>query len=205
MTDRYQAPESDVEYEPGSDGKVLRNLQGITDPGEMTMAELFLLEQLYQRIFPADFPDRRLTIADLKRWHHQWLGNVYSWAGEERSVNMAKDGFQFAAAAQIPRLLEQFQAQWFDRLTPLHEQSMDALVEALAVTHVELILVHPFREGNGRLARLLADVMAAQAGCGLLDYSGWNADRSGYLAAIQNGMTRNYQPMADLVAAALGC
>jgi cell filamentation protein len=47
----------------------------------------------------------------------------------------------------------------------------------LAVTHVELILIHPFREGNGRLARLLADVMAVQADRGLLDYTEWDRDR----------------------------
>lgn len=40
--------------------------------------------------------------------------------------------------------------------------SEEQLIEAIAITHVELILIHPFREGNGRLSRLLADVMAVQ-------------------------------------------
>jgi cell filamentation protein len=55
--------------------------------------------------------------------------------------------------------------------------------------------VHPFREGNGRLARLLADVMAVQAGCGTLDYSSWDDNRDAYFAAIRQGLSCNYQPM----------
>jgi len=86
-------------------------------------------------------------------------------------VNLAKDGFHFAAAAQIPRLLEEFERRFLQRFTPCHGLRHEELVNALAVTHVELILIHPFREGNGRLARLLADTMALQAGNDPLDYS----------------------------------
>jgi cell filamentation protein len=66
-----------------------------------------------------------------------------------------------------------------------------------------LILIHPFREGNGRLSRLLADVMAVQAGRGPLDYSCWDADKAAYFAAIQRGMSRDYAPMCKLVSVAL--
>jgi cell filamentation protein len=41
---------------------------------------------------------------------------------------------------------------------------MGALIRGLAEIHVEFVLIHPFREGNGRIARLLADVMACLAG-----------------------------------------
>lgn len=68
---------------------------------------------------------------------------------------------------------------------------------------VELILIHPFRDGNGRLARLLADVMAVQAGHGLLDYSPWDQDRQKYFAAIQRGMAGEYQSMQDFFLAVL--
>lgn len=87
--------------------------------------------------------------------------------------------------------------------TPCHGLENDALAEAIAVCHVELILIHPFREGNGRLSRLLADVMAVQAGRGPLDYSGWDADKATYFAAIQRGMGMDYAPMRQLVSAAL--
>ncbi len=70
------------------------------------------------------------------------------------------------------------------------------------MTHVEFILIHPFREGNGRLSRLLADVMAVQAGHDPLDYSAWDADKPAYFSAIQAGMAGDYAPMNRLVALA---
>jgi cell filamentation protein len=70
---------------------------------------------------------------------------------------------------------------------------------ALAEVHVELVLIHPFREGNGRLSRLLATLMALQAGLPLLDFSGLaESSRQGYFAAVQAGLDRNYRPMTDL-------
>jgi len=203
MNNRYDATGNQATWQPGSDGRVLQNLLGITSPDEMNDVELDLLEQLYRFIFTDEFPDRRLTVADLKHWHFQWLGNVYSWAGENRSLNLAKDGFQFAAAAQIHRLLDEFQQACLDCYTPAHGLEDAALAEALAITHVELILIHPFRDGNGRLARLLADVMAVQAGRGLLDYSGWDREKESYFTAIQQGMARRYEPMAALFSDAL--
>ena len=106
---RYEASGIQAEFEPGSNERVLRNLLGVTNPSEMDNVELLLLEQLYRAVFDEDFPDRHLTVADLYSWHYQWLGNVYSWAGEQRAVNVSKGDFHFAAAAQIPRLLDEFQ------------------------------------------------------------------------------------------------
>jgi len=199
---RYEASGSQSEFQPGSDGKVLGNLLGITSPAEMDDIELDLLDQLYQNIFTEEFPNRLLKISDLKSWHHQWLGNVYNWAGEIRTVNVAKGDFHFAAAAQIPRLLEEFQEACLDRFTPTHEPDDTALADALAVSHVELILIHPFREGNGRLARLLTDVMAVQANRGLLDYTEWDRDKERYFAAIQHGLSKEYRPMSELISIA---
>lgn len=200
---RYQASGLQAEWQPGSDDQVLRNKLGIADPVAMNDAELDLLLQLYEHVMREDFPDRRLDVADILEWHRLWLGNVYQWAGQERSVNIGKGGFQFAAAAQIPRLLEAFERECLHRFTPCTGRDEATLVEAIAVCHVELILIHPFREGNGRLSRLLADVMAVQAGRGPLDYSGWDADKTTYFAAIQQGMGRDYAPMQRLVRGAL--
>ena len=201
--DRYHVAGAEGRFEPGSDGQVLANKQGITDPSEMDTLELELLSELYDLVMGNDFPDRCLQVSDLKTWHRRWLGNVYCWAGQERSVNLSKGDFTFAAAAQIPTLLEQFERNYLHRLTPCHELDDQALVDAITTTHVEFILIHPFREGNGRLGRLLADVMAAQAGRGVLDYSGWNTDRNAYFAAIQHGLNGDYGPMRALVQGAL--
>ena len=72
------------------------------------------------------------------------------------------------------------------------------------MTHVELILIHPFCEGNGRLSRMLADVMAVQSGREPLDYSAWEAHKAQYIGAIQQGMLNNYESMKYWVAQALG-
>ncbi|GAA0216498.1 Fic family protein [Castellaniella daejeonensis] len=200
---RYQATGPQAECQPGSNDQVLRNRQGITDPDVMDDLETRLLLRLYERVMREQFPNRRLDVADLMGWHHQWLGNLYDWAGHPRSVNMSKDGFHFAAALQIPRLLDEFEQKYLHRYTPCHDLDRESLADAIAVCHVELILIHPFREGNGRVSRLLADVMAVQAGHGPLDYSRWDADKAAYFTAIQHGVSRDYESMRGLVSVAL--
>lgn len=204
MSDRYQVEGAQGAWQPGSNEQVLLNKLGLTDPTEMAEAELELLRQLYEAVLVESLPDRALTVADLKSWHRRWLGNVYAWAGDERSVNMSKGDFPFAAAAQVSRLLFEFERDCLARYTPCHEMTDEVLAAAIAHTHVEFILIHPFREGNGRLSRLLADVMAVQAEHEPLDYSSWDADKPAYFGAIQQGLLGNYGPMTALVFQALG-
>lgn len=201
---RYDVHTAEGEYQPGSNEQVLKNLLGITSPEEMNEVELGLLVQLYEAVLVEDLPDRALTAEDLKTWHRRWLGNVYSWAGQERSVNMEKAGFMFAPAAQVPRLMALLEKDCLERWTPCRDLNSDELVEAIAVTHVELILVHPFREGNGRLSRLLADVMAVQAGRDPLDYSAWETNKHAYIGAIHQGVLMNFEPMKHWVRVAMG-
>jgi len=71
----------------------------------------------------------------------------------------------------------------------------------LAEVHTELVLIHPFREGNGRCSRILASIMALQAGLPILDFSFISGPmKSEYFSAIQIGMDRNYKPMEKLFA-----
>lgn len=203
MTNRYQTTGAEGEFEPGSNGQVLRNLVGITSPDDMDELELRLLAELYDEVLLQNLPDRALTVADLKHWHHLWLGNVYAWAGQERSVNLGKGGFQFASAALLPGLLADFERQCLRPWTPCGNLAPDELVNAIAVTHVELIVIHPFREDNGRLSRLLADVMAVQAGHEPLDYSSWEQRKAAYIGAIHAGFSGDYGPMCQFVAEAM--
>jgi cell filamentation protein len=202
MNNRYQVGGIQAAIQPGSHGQVLLNKLGVTTAEDMAELELVLLQKLYEAVLAELSPDAAFTLAHLKTWHRRWLGNVYEWAGEERSVNVSKDGFHFAVAAQIPRLLALFERDCLARFTPCHRLEHDDLIEAIAVTHVEFILIHPFREGNGRLSRLLADAMATQAGHGPLDYSAWDADREGYFTAVQAGVAGDYAPMQRYVGSA---
>ena len=74
------------------------------------------------------------------------------------------------------------------------------LSRAIAETHAELILLHPFREGNGRLSRLMADVMAVQAGRGPFLWSLETlTERNRYYAALRRGFVNDYEPLSRLV------
>ena len=145
--------------------------------------------------------DRSFSAEDLCDLHRRWLAGIYTWAGAYRQVNMSKAGFMFAAAAQVQRLMKEFEATCLVRHTPLRS-SHDDIPQALAETHTELLLIHPFREGNGRLARLLAKLMAAPAG---IDISAFDSlvgrRREEYFFAVRAGLDRNYSPMRKLFSA----
>ncbi len=200
---KYNASGSQSDHEPGSNNQVLKNKLGITSSEDMDDVELTLLEKLYEWVLIDNLPVGQITVKHLKDWHKNWLGNVYDWAGDERSVNMSKGDFHFAVATQIPKLLSKFEQDYLKKFTPCSDFDEEALIEAIAVTHVEFILVHPFRDGNGRLSRLLADVMAVQAGYEPLDYSAWDAKKADYILAIQHGLNCNYEPMKYWVRQAL--
>lgn len=113
-------------------------------------------------------------------------------------MNLVKADFPFTSSVQVPRLMRQLDRDVLEVYTPCDGMSESVLAEAIAKVHVELILIHPFREWNRRLARLLANVMALQAGWLDLDYSSWDADRDAYVHAIQAGLD-DYGPMIQLV------
>ncbi|MGH7794148.1 MAG: Fic/DOC family protein [Candidatus Binatia bacterium] len=131
--------------------------------------------------------------------HATWLGKVYVWAGKYRSVNLAKGDFPFAAAREVPRLMMEFERGPLKQFTPCQFPSHAEVAMALAVVHTEFILIHPFREGNGRIGRLLAVLMALQAGLPPLDFGGIRGrKRLEYFAAVREGMDRNYKPMGKV-------
>lgn len=139
------------------------------------------------------------TAMDLCDCHRTWFGNIYEWAGRYRRVNVSKDGFPFTAAAQVPVLMDQFERDVLRRYTPCTFGDRAAVVHALAETHVELVLIHPFRDGNGRLARVLSSLMALQAGLPLLDFGLMaGTGKTAYIAAIQAGLDKHYVPMERL-------
>ena len=118
MGDRYHISGDEGRYEPGSNGQVLKNRIGITSPVHMNQLETHLLESLYQHLFEHGFPKRKITLKDIKAWHQNWLGNVYTWAGEVRTVNMTRDSFMFCGAKFIFSELERFQRDFLSVYTP---------------------------------------------------------------------------------------
>jgi cell filamentation protein, protein adenylyltransferase len=105
----------------------------------------------------------------------------------------------FAAANQVPRLMREFERGPLREHTPCRFDTVTAQATALAVVHAELILIHPFRDGNGRCSRLLAMLMGLQAELPALDFSGIRgAKKREYFAAVHAALSRDYEPMTKV-------
>ena len=185
----------EAQFEQGSHDKVLKNLLGIKTTEKMDQAEALALEDAQDSLIRTYDKNHRFTSQNICHMHKIWLGGIYSWAGGYRKVNLAKDDFNFATAVYIPNLMQDFETRFLRRYTPCLFKK-DEVVQALAEVHVELVLIHPFREGNGRVSRLLAILMALQAGFPILNFSDIQGKkREIYFRAVREGMKRNYKPM----------
>ena len=190
-------------YQAGSNESVLENKLGISSADKMEFVEYEALLSLQTQLVDEIAVDQPITIELLLDWHTRWLGDIYAWAGNYRSVNMAKGDFHFAVAHLVYGLMKEFETKVLANYTPCDELNQSDLITALAITHVEFILIHPFRDGNGRLGRLLSIIMALQAGWPILEFSVIENDKQSYFNAIQAGLDLNYEPMKALMASVL--
>lgn len=189
----------EAQFEPGSDKRVLKNLLGIRRKREMDQAEGDALRAATDLFLHTFDVKHCFAVADLREMHRVWLGGIYEWAGEYRQVNVSKGDFTFASAGAIPTLMDEFEKGALRRNTPCVFNSREKVIEALAEVHVEFLLIHPFREGNGRLARLLTNLMASQTELPFLDFQFLKGRaKEEYFAAVRAGLDRNYGPMRDI-------
>ena len=189
----------EAQFEPGSNEQVLRNRLGIKSPKEMDDVETRALEKAMVELVGKYDEKHRFTATDIREIHRLWLGEIYEWAGEYRQVNVSKGEFLFAAAVRVPDLMAEFERNVLARCTPCNLKDRTAVAPALAETHVELVLIHPFREGNGRSARILSILMALQSGLPPLNFSSIaEQKKQEYFAAVQAGLDNNYAPMERL-------
>ena len=205
---RYTTAKGDQgQYQPGSRGRVLANLPGISIKTEMDRAEyeaLLLAQERHLRIITAQ---TRFTTELICRMHRDWLGRLYGWAGQFRNVDLSKAGFHWPPATRVAENMSRFENGLLAKNTPCRRGTVGEVARGIAEVHAELLLIHPFRDGNGRLARWLADLMALQAGLAVPDYGftgrGAKTQRERYLAAIVAGYTMDYEPLTAFLEAAL--
>lgn len=198
---RYLVP-GDEDFEPGSNDRVLKNLLHIKDESIMEATEEAELERTGNELPLLYDESHQFTILDIQQIHELWLADIYFFAGKFRTVVMSKGGFPFAAPNRIEALMFELESKYLKKYTPCHYSGED-LAYALGIVHVELIIIHPFREGNGRLARTLANLMAMQARKSALNYApidkthnaqGYNK----YIEAIHKGFDNDYDPIKNI-------
>jgi len=113
----------------------------------------------------------------------------------------AQGGYLFAPASRYRHSWMPSKGGLCNSTLPATSDRRNRVTQALAEVHVELIIIHPFPGGNGRVARILASLMASQAGLPILDFRDIiGKKKSEYFSAIHRGLYGDYNPMDELFA-----
>ena len=111
---------------------------------------------------------------------------------------MSKGGFTFPTAKFLPKIIQEFETEFLIGF-PKQVEKYDELIHYFAPMHAELLFIHPFREGNGRTARLLADLIAIKFDFDKFSFENiTDKEMSTYIKAVQSAAEKNYQPMIEL-------
>ncbi len=185
--DPYVAPETGV----------LWNRLGLQRQAELDAAEADLVA-IRRAELERQWPKPTGDLAELRAIHRFLFQDVYDWAGELRTVDIAKnveDAEHFLAVSMIGRasgfIAEELAAD--DHLKGL---GRGAFIARLAHHYDQLNYIHPFREGNGRAQRAFWDRIARDAGWRLvwLDVAGGVNDAASRVAAER----RDLEPLIEM-------
>ena len=128
------------------------------------------------------------TIKGLQQIHGYLFGGLYDFAGQIRTLNIAKSGFQFAMARFLPETLNSI------------EKMPESTFEEIADKYVEMNVAHPFMEGNGRSTRIWLDLILKKNLKKCVDWS--KISKTDYLDAMKNSVA-NPARIKDLLLFAL--
>lgn len=200
MNNKYDTSQNvEDQYEPGSNGKVLKNLLGITDLDEMNAIEYKLLCKTEEKYLEEITIDLRFTAKYIYDIHKYWLGKVYPWAGRPRTVQIRKGGITFCMPEHIEKEMNRLEEEELKEYTPCNFKNIDKIAKAMAVVHSEFELIHPFREGNGRIGRLIITLMASQAGYAIESLDEYIANNwDNYISGIYKGLDKDYSQLTCL-------
>ena len=184
---------------PNDQSEILPNLLGLKSSEEIELsefegflkAEIQLTESLSGRT--------KFNIAYILKTHKLAIGHLYSFAGKYRDVNISKGGFPFAASRFLPETMQTFEKEILSKL-PNKYQEKEELIKDIAKVHGELLFIHPFREGNGRTARILANLMSRKQGYDPLKFERIaKKEFDAYVLGVQSAADKNYAKMEDIV------
>ncbi|WP_418486529.1 protein adenylyltransferase Fic [Dysosmobacter sp.] len=167
----------------------LENKLGITNSAELAREEERISKKKAVELFERGSLDKLAPgrFASLQAIHKALFEDIYDFAGELRTVNLAKGNFRFAPLMYLEAAL--------GNIDKMPQSTFDEIIEK----YVEMNIAHPFREGNGRSTRLWLDQML-KAGIGqVVDWS--RVDKEDYLLAMERSPIKDVEIKVLLKAA----
>lgn len=154
---------------------------GLTDSAELAREEERISKKKAVNLF--DFAILKLlsdgTYKTLAAIHKYLFEDIYDFAGEIRTVNMAKGNFHFAPLMYLQAALE--------NIDKMQQSNFDEIVEK----YVEMNIAHPFREGNGRSTRIWLDHILKKEIGKVIDWS--KVDKEDYLLAMERSPIKDVE------------
>ena len=152
---------------------MLKNKLGNTNQVELAKAEERISKANAKRLYDSgDINDLEIgTYKGLTDIHNYLFADIYDFAGKTRTVNISNGNFRFAPVMYLEVSLN-------------HIDSMpQSTIEEIVAKYVEMNIAHPFRDGNGRSARIWVDLILKKELGKVVD---WNLiDKDNYLSAME--------------------
>lgn len=111
--------------------------------------------------------------------HKYLFDDIYDFAGKIRTVNLSKGNFRFAPLMYLEAAIE--------NVDKMPQNTFDEIVEK----YVEMNIVHPFREGNGRSMRIWLDMMLKKQIGQVVDWS--KIEKEDYLMAMERSPIKDIE------------
>ena len=159
----------------------LENKLGLTSSADLAREEERISKKKAVWLFESGTLDKLPvgTFASLKAIHKYLFDDIYDFAGELRTVNLAKGNFRFAPLMYLEAALA--------NIEKMPQGTFDEIIEK----YVEMNIVHPFREGNGRSMRIWLDMMLKKQIGQVVDWS--KIEKEDYLMAMERSPIKDIE------------
>ena len=160
---------------------VLENKLGITSSAELAREEERISKKKAVELFESGTLDKLEPgkFASLQAIHKALFEDIYDFAGQLRTVNLAKGNFRFAPLIYLEAALA--------NIDKMPQSTYDEIIEK----YVEMNVAHPFREGNGRSTRIWLDLMLKSGIGQVVDWS--KVDKEDYLLAMERSPIKDVE------------
>ncbi len=160
---------------------VLENKLGITESAELAKEEERISKIKALELFEKGILDSLQAgkFESLSKIHKYLFDEIYPFAGEVREVNLAKGNFRFAPVMYLKPALE--------HIDNMPQSTFEEIVDK----YVEMNVAHPFREGNGRSARIWLDLILKKEISKVVDWS--KVDKEDYLLAMERSPIKSVE------------